>query len=783
MINKTLGFAIVGGSALLTTAHTAFAQEFIQEVIVTAQKRQETLQTTPISISAFTADNMKARGITDFMGVAQNTPSISLSHYPTQSTELILYMRAQGLSDPGQITQDGSIGLYEDGFYIARPQFITFDLADIERVEVLRGPQGTLYGRNTTGGAVNIISKKPSGEFSFKEDVDVGNYNYFRSLTSINLPSWNGLDTKFTFVETREDGYIKNIGPSNDYGIDNQRAGRASLHWQNSDAFQVDYFFETARAETTPILWQTPSLNGVVLGYYGQPSVGPYYVPPDGPASRTWRPVDLPLSRNKFNMNGLTLTWNISDAFTIKSLTSYRDSSNDPYQDFSEAFSSPFSGGATTGFVVKDHYTDHQFTQELQFIGDVLDHRVKYVGGLYYFKEGGGHFENVPISVKSSLVPVPFGDFFEENDLRYVRAYSKSQAAYVQGTWTPPVLDDKFSITLGGRYTKDDKSAFRNFTQQFLTFGTELADLGATNKQHFTKFNPSATLAYNFNEDINAYLRYAQGYKAGGSSEAAAPFRFGVTFGPENVDSYELGIKAYEFDRHLRTNIAVFQNKFKNMQLAFQIDPTNLALGQVLNSATATVQGVELDVLFAPIQDLSFTGSYSYLDSKFDKVSVPPGTTLDSATNPLSPFSVGDDAKSLFALPYAPKNSFNVAADYTFLHLGDSALSLHLNYRWQDLVFETSPAGPGVPGRFLYALPSYGLMDGRITWAFDLKDNSKLRVALWSKNLTNKKYLEYTNGLGGGYVPTPGATTIGYTYQTQVWGRPRTFGLNLVYDY
>jgi len=767
---KKLKVAIAGSSAVLAmasyTAHAA--DEFIQEVVVTAQKRQESLQTTPIAISAFSAEILKARGITDFAGVAENTPSVSFSRYPTSSQELIMYMRGQGVSDPAQITSDGSVGIYEDGFYIARPQFITFDLADIERVEVLRGPQGTLYGRNTTGGAVNIISKKPSGVFDMKEDVDFGNRNYFRSMTSVDLPTWNGLSTKFTALVSKKDGYVKNIGPSNDFGVDNQRAGRFALHWEGDSAFQVDYFFETARAEATPIYWNTPSLVGVVPGYDSNAK----------PNDHTWRPIDLPLSVNKFTQNGLTLTWNINDALTIKSLTGYRTARNDVDTDLAEAFSSPFSGGFITAFAVTDHYKNHQFTQELQAIGELFNHRVKYVAGLYYFDERGTHFENVRINVGAvGATPV-----YSESDLRDVAAQSKSKAAYAQATWTPPILDDKLSLTVGARYTKDDRSAQRTFIFEIPPGTPAVSDIGASNSQHFSKFNPAATLAYNWSDDVNTYLRVATGYKAGGSSEPIAPGSFGITFGPEKITSYELGLKSYAFDRHVRLNVALFESKFEDMQLFFQSNPANLALGQAINAGKATVRGAELDLLWAPLEDLNLTAAYTYLDSKFDSVIAPAGTTLDPAVNPASPYQVGDNVRDLFALPYAPKNSFNFGANYTFLHLTGSELSFNVNYRWEDRIFMTSPAGPAVPGRYLYSRPPYGLADARITWAFDLKDNSKARVSLWSKNITDKAYRQYTNGLGGSFLPLPGQAA-GYVYQTEVWGEPRTFGINLVYEY
>ncbi len=177
----------------MALASPAIAQEAprvgLEEVVVTAQRREESLQDAPIAITALSDEQLELRGITDFGAVAAATPSMSLTPYPSSTNTLILYMRGQGVADSMQITSDGSVALYQDGFYISRPQLSTFDLADIDRVEVLRGPQGTLYGRNTTGGAVNLISKRPSGELDFKQELSMGDREYFRTLSALDLPT------------------------------------------------------------------------------------------------------------------------------------------------------------------------------------------------------------------------------------------------------------------------------------------------------------------------------------------------------------------------------------------------------------------------------------------------------------------------------------------------------------------------------------------------------------------------------------------------------------------
>ena len=382
----------------MALASPAMAQEAprsgLEEVVVTAQRREESLQDAPIAITALSDEQLELRGITDFGAVAAATPSMSLTPYPSSTNTLILYMRGQGVADSMQITSDGSVALYQDGFYISRPQLSTFDLADIDRVEVLRGPQGTLYGRNTTGGAVNLISKRPSGELDFKQELSMGDREYFRTLSALDLPTWHGLSTKFTYLYSRKDGVVDNLNEfSRDYQEEHQRAGRVALAWDGDGAFTADYFFEIGKIESTPIYYQVPALEAPP-----NPFGVPGYDASGKPAEHTWRPIDLPLSSGEYNAHGLTLTWEVSDNFTIKSLTGYRELDDDIYQDYASAFSTPGVSVPDRASARSIRLDTEQFSQELQFLGSIGE-RFDYLVGLYYFKEEGDHFQHIDIDI------------------------------------------------------------------------------------------------------------------------------------------------------------------------------------------------------------------------------------------------------------------------------------------------------------------------------------------------------------------------------------------------
>ena len=750
------------GACLATLPLAALADGGrVEEVIVTAQKHEENIQEIPLAISAMTGAELEKKGITSYEGIAKSTPSISFRPFPNSSNTLILYMRGQGEGNPSSITSNGSVGLYQDGFYLARAQSSTFDLADLDHIEVLRGPQGTLYGRNTTGGAINLISRQPTGEFGFRQTLSFGSRNLLRSLTTVNLPRWGGIATKLTLLKSSIDGYVKNAGSSHDYGEERQRAGRFQLHWDVSDAFAVDYFMEKGNLDSTPTYFVNPSLAGRTYTVGG---VAYRYPQADNPPRRTYRPVDLKLSTSDFEGHGLTLSWDVNEQLTIKSLTGYRTLDADAYQDFAESF-----GIFSTS---EEPFGAHQFSQEFQFIGHALDDRINYVGGLYYFKEGGSH---ATVSLQGTNLTNTA-----------VTADAESQAAFGQITWTPDVLDGNLGLTLGARYTRDKRSAqrMRAVNGAVLENG---AATGAANDQRFSRFNPSFTVNYQWTSDVSTYAKVSTGYRAGGSYEQGPPGKFNQTFAPEDITSYELGLKSYWFDQRVRLNIAAFASKLKDMQLVFPADPANRAVTQVYNAGRSSIKGVEVGLMVVPAEDLTLNLDYTYLHPVVDRVDVIPNTVLDQAGNPASPYHVGDNIKDLFVMPFAPRHSLNLGGDYTLFRFNGGDLSAHLDYRWQDQVYENPAGGPAVPGRSHLLLAARGVLDARLSAAFELPHGDRARISLWGKNIGNKQYHQSEIALGGVAVPfQQNPTTVvaaGYTNGAIAWSEPPSYGVDLTYEY
>jgi iron complex outermembrane receptor protein len=778
----------------MALASPAMAQEAarvgLEEVVVTAQRREESLQDAPIAITALSSETLELRGITDFGAVAAATPSMSLTPYPSSTNTLILYMRGQGVADSMQITSDGSVALYQDGFYISRPQLSTFDLADIERVEVLRGPQGTLYGRNTTGGAVNLISKRPTGELGLSQELSMGSREYFRTLTALNLPKWGGLSSKVTFLYSRQDGVVDNLNEfSRDYQEEQQRAGRIALAWDGGGAFTADYFFEVGEIESTSIYYQVPALEASPTNPFGIPG----YTAEGKPAEHTWRPVDLPLSSGEYSAHGLTLTWDVGENFTIKSLTGYRELDDDIYQDYASAFSTPGSP-FPTDFATFDNLETEQFTQELQFLGSIGE-RFDYLVGLYYFKEDGDHFQHIDIDIP---LPPLFGGPLAIDKDRDIDAESTSKAAFAQVTWTPPVLDDRLELTFGGRYTKDNRKASRTTLNTFNGFpiGVEPdpdpvtpPNYGNSIDKDFSKFNPAFTANMAWTDDLSTYLRVATGYKAGGTSESGPVGTFERTFEPEEILTYELGLKSMLADNRVRLNAALFYSEFDDMQLGFNTNPADLSEVLLLNAGEATVGGVELEIAAAVTDNLNLSLSYTYLDAEIDKVDALAGTIFDPAFNSASPYQVGDNVADVFALPYTSENSVNAAIDWTFLEFGSSALSAHLNYRWQDDFFATATTGPAVPNNNFYAIDAHDTLDARLMWSFDMAEGRQARVSVWGKNVLDEEAPQHVIGQGaiipldGDFNPLTPPIPAGYTHTVFSWREEPTYGVDLVFEF
>ena len=751
----------------------------LKEVVVTAQKRTERLQEVPIAITAIDNAGLRAKAITSMVGVLQDTPSVLVETGGRHNTDDVnVVMRGQGMgpSVEGLGDGEGAVGLYEDGFYLANPKAFNLDLGDVERVEVLRGPQGTLYGKNTTGGAINLISKKPTGEFDAKETVDFGNRNLVRSLTVVDLPSWHSISAKMTFLTSSVDGLVKNLNhSSHDFGEQSETGGRFQLRFRPAEDFTADYFVDVARLGYTSLYQQEPSRTGalVPLDYTGT-DVVTYFASP-GPMDVSYRPFTIPLSHDLFVTSGLTLTWDLSKALTIKSLTGFQVLRVTRTTNVADRSGYPIISGADQ--------RRPSVSEELQFLG-ALGRSVRYVGGLYYEEErnvGSTFFDFTALSAPQ--LSGPGGGFLEKTPLS-LRATSK--AVYGQATWTLPILERALDVTLGARYTEDSRSG----SVYDVYFFDSLAGPGIFNQpvvandesitHHYHSFDPTLTLSYHWTDNLMGYAKVSSGYKSGGILFSVPGFN--DSFEPEKITTYELGMKSEWFDRHVRLNADVYYSNYRDLQ---QILPTFGSViasfnDEAINLGRATISGAELEVSARPVEALSLGISYDFLDTKFSEYDVPPNSPYDHAVNPASPYKAGDNIAGLFTIPYAPKHSVAVTGDYTILEIAGGELSAHLDYRWQAGYYPSANLGPLVPNRDLVKAAAFGKVDAGLAWTAELDSGRRLRIGLWGKNLTN--YRQFVNG-----SPTavsnnvPPVITRNGIYGW--WLEGRTYGGSVAYEF
>ncbi|SNS63743.1 iron complex outermembrane recepter protein [Sphingomonas laterariae] len=686
----------------------------LEEIVVTAQKRSESLQKTPISIMAMTSADIEKKGIVDLTDLRSQVPALQVTPHPNSATTARVFIRGVGNNDD-QITVDPSVAVYLDGIYVARGQGLSAEIAEVERIEVLRGPQGSLYGRNATGGAINYITKAPDlGEFSAKQTFTVGNYDQFRSRTRVNIPVGDKLAVELAYLHSEKDGYVDNLGTGvKRFGDQRRDAYRAAVLWEPIDTLQLRYTYDRSDINDTP----------AYMVY------APFY-PDQADRPTAGSPAVNNLLRNDVTAQGhnFTATWEVADNLTIKSLTGYRKLDNETHQDYLTGAVGPFPV-----FLTNFYQNQEQWSEELQLIGSAFDDQIEYVVGAYWFDEKADSFDTT----------VPTG---RPTSNRTATVRNKAYALYGQGTWRPDFLDGLY-VTGGIRWSRDERKA--TLAQEVIPVGggTPIVLAPGAGDNSFNDVSPSLTVGYNVNPDVNVYAKYASGYKTGGYNLRASSIeRFEDGFGPETLDSFEFGIKSSWLNNRLRANLAVFRSNYKDIQTNVQIDPANPAITDVFNAGKARIQGIELDLTAKPTKSLTFSANYAYLDAKYQKI-------IDPLTNA--------DITSAFTFVEAPKHTLTTSAEYYFPEMSIGQLSASVDYFMQSKKSSaTSDAR--------YVIGDYGLLNARLTLSDIPLGLGKWRLSAFGKNLTDKEY--YVAHFAGGL---PAA----------IFGEPRTYGLELTFEY
>jgi iron complex outermembrane receptor protein len=685
----------------------------IDDIVVTARRRDESLQDVPVAVTAVSGEQLEARGAQDITELARSTPSLTLNAARGSNSTLISFIRGVGQQDP-LWGFDPGVGLYIDDVYVARPQAAVLDIFDVERIEVLRGPQGTLYGRNTIGGAIKYITRRiEADEPEGRIRASYGSYNQRDVVASAQLPFSDEFKVSAALARYLRDGYGENLNTGNDHYNKDVTAFRASAEWSPSDSL----FFRLAG----------DIVNDDSNARHGHRQVAPS---PSDPYDTNAGAGD----KNKVQTRGLSFTgeWEMNDLLTFKSITAYRDGYTRGNIDF-DNLPGPILD-------IPAAYDDDQFSQELQVL--INAGRLNGVAGVFYMDaNASGAFDTV-VGL-ANLTTLTSGS-----------VATTSYAAFADFSYD---VTDALSISVGGRFTKDEKEG-TVFRQRYLGirspyFGNTTATpfLGEaprtnyTRTREFEKFTPRISVNYKFGSDLTAYASWGEGFKSGGFDMRGDAVLYPATvngYDPETVETYEIGLKGSLLDRRLTFATAIFDSSYENQQITTQY-PAGATIASVVdNVGSSSIRGWEFESRFRPTSALTIQASLSYIDAQFDQflAYIPTGPL-----NATCPTAVGCfvDVSSQRNFQNTPEWTGSIGASYSwFMENGSSiAFSPSVAYRGDYQQFET-PAP-------LLDQGAYWMYDASLVWT---SSDDRLTFGVHGKNLGDERYKV------GGYT-FPGALT------------------------
>src|ERR1700722_1478827 len=761
-----LGAAPAALAQQTTSASEGAAAGGLEEIVVTAERRDEQLQTTPIAITALSGHDLESRDLSNITDVGSFVPSTVIAPLGAGwGATMAAFIRGVGLGD-NILSFEPGVPIYVDDVYMGRPQGAMFDLLDLERVEVLRGPQGTLFGKNAEGGTVRLISVKPQGNDTGYASVTVGNFNRLdaRAMADVALvPDF--LNARFSFSSKTADGYFKNLDyvcvngagslgsmqpavppgsncVANTQGNENVQSGRAAFRFLLSQDAEFNLIYDVTHqnqegpADKYTVIDSTGPFGGLNAGWSAL-TYGSLGVATAGPAAYLGKPIlyDNPFLPNNFytgygsygtdpitgryipNINDLdhwgvsgTLDWKLADSVNLKSVTAYRD--------FTNQYGRNSSGSPLSENYTYDDARHHQFTEEITLSGTTG--RFDWTTGAFYysaFDSDRGLDDLYPCTPQNPDVCIHVQD-------SNVAQTTENWAVFAHGDVH---ITDPFSITGGARYTSDKKDATiwitNEITQPIVT--GQYVPTSATHGDYDVSVN------YQWAHDMMTYLRYSTGFKGGGFSPRPADALQTTPFKPEYLRTAELGAKSEFLDHRVRVNGDFYYSKYLDQQtFSQQLDADGVNWFREVNAGTARMWGVEGELQAEPIDRLRVDASFGYLNY-----------FLESAgDNPLLFAGNGCGGETCYS-PRTPK--FNSATGVQYgLPFARGELTPRLDMTYQSKIYfaanngcfaANSTLGCGVTDQ----QGGYAVVNGRISWTTDSK---KWDVSLWGRNLLDREY-------------------------------------------
>lgn len=735
----------------------------LQEIVVTAQKREQNLQRVPIAVSALDTDALENQRISSVAGLGSIVPNFQVVRQPSNAALPAFSLR--GVLGGETVSQiDNGVSIYIDGVYLGRSSGSLFDVAEIERIEVLRGPQGTLFGRNTTGGAVNVITRKPTGEFGVRQDLTYGSYDEFRTRTRLDLPEMGGFRASLTYSHREVDGYVKNLaagteriyGPGTDGKIGTSRAAKTlgaenvdsvfvAVNYDDGGRFTADYKFDYTDFRGSQLGMQALGFRGpndlpgsnpmgalIETIFALQPGLGGTNILAPKPLSALYEPQR---ATDKLRAQGhsLTLAYEASDSITLKNIAGFRRLeilSNGNSFDGNRLID-PF-GGTGNDFTVLNaisHRKQRQFSDEFQVLGN--HEGFNWVAGAFYFEEHSRDFNSVQFFKtfprQGEPVPITAADQYID-----ARIKNSAYALFAQGSLE---LTDQFTVTAGARQTWDKR--------QEINYLAPPADKA---KASFDRMTWQLVGEYQATPAVMVYAKAGTGYLSGGIYN-------GEPFEAEKLLSYEAGVKSQLWDNRVRLNVAAFSANYDDLQVAIFRSVMNYE-----NAGKARIKGVEAELTVAPAEGLQIGANLGLLDFDFKKF------LSTAATGQL------EDIADIAVRAQTPSVTFSANVLYETQPMANGAYLAFL----LDAAYRGDTRFPIIP----FADPelskaatsqAHWIVNGRVSLVdLPLGDNT-LKLSLWGQNLFNKRVVQFSADISG--------------FVAGSFNKPRTVGIDASFNF
>ena len=768
---------VVGGVALIgTSGQRALAQQAagapsdagtLESIVVTARRRVESLQDTPVAVTALSADALEQQQIVSTTDLDKVAPNLQFHSYGTltgNNSAAQVFIRGIGQSDATPAVDPG-VGVYIDDVYMGRSVGGAMDFRDIASVQILRGPQGTLFGRNTIGGAVLLTTNAPGEDAGSSLRLGVGDDGLRELFGAFDVPLGDTWSARFSIGGRQRDGYVTRVSDGTDLGDEDMVTGQAAVRWEPSDSLtltlRADYTDEDENG--SPFVFRTMNEAATFVGAASQAAGCPNMIDPLPPPVLVGPLPDARCGndaqdRGPFGNGGtylasstlenrgtsLVVDWDVNDVFSFKSITSERSLD---WTGTRDADNTPL-------LILHTNYTSksEQRSQELQAVVDTS--RADGVIGLYYFDEDS--FDRLL---------VPLGNPGTSYDTQRVSMDGNAKAAFTEWTFK---ATDAFSVSAGVRYTEETKGLQGTMfnvapatapepsapTAVCPFAGAPPTQVGClfvtTNRfaREFSATTKSASAQYRFSERVMAYVSWAEGFKSGGFNQrynAAPPANAPISFDPEKAETWEIGFKLDPSER-LRLNAALFSSDYDDIQMTYRLGVVPL----LFNAGVASIDGAEIELDFAPTQNFRLDVSLGFLDAGFDRITPPP---------PFGPVTPTATATLASSLPFTPERQGHLGVSYTFRLGGGWNLTPRADVSYTASQFFDAGNSVEIAQSDDVTLVNMALM---------LDSTDKWRFMLSGINLTDELYP----------IAGTSSVTTASGYAEIIYARPRSWSLS-----